>query len=285
MNSMFNKNYINSYIFNANFLEINNFNKAISYTLPYVDDEDKDINIEDNNITSEWITLATLVKTDYNLFKHINEYFINYNRMRTQNALYIKYSAVMTTFLEKMREREVLLDKEDAFWERVKKNMQKRDYHMQKQNLFSLGKKELESYENYCKEFSNIIPTMVEDLANRETLLEEVQEKENLLIKEQEIIKEKKTAIKLQYDDLNLSQLNLNIEAEKAIDIALHKFFSLELEKKKNLVDYEILHRFPFSSQYLKSIPISLKAGLLLALNGNLRYNNMDEYLFTKINF
>ena len=125
----------------------------------------------------------------------------------------------------------------------------------------------------------------MEDLANMETLCVKVQEKENLLIKEQEIIKEKKTAIKLQYDDLNLSQLNLNIEAEKAIDIALHKFFSLELEKKKNLVDYEILHRFPFSSQYLKSIPISLKAGLLLALNGNLRYNNMDEYLFTKINF
>ena len=137
MNSMFNKNYINSYIFNANFLEINNFNKAISYTLPNVDDEDKDINIEDNNITSEWITLATLVKTDYNLFKHINEYFINYNRMRTQNALYVKYSAVMTTFLEKMREREVLLGKEDVFWEKIKKNMQKKDYHMQKQNLFS----------------------------------------------------------------------------------------------------------------------------------------------------
>ena len=275
MNSMFNKNYINSYIFNANFLEINNFNKAISYTLPYVDDEDKDINIEDNNITSEWITLATLVKTDYNLFKHINEYFINYNRMRTQNALYIKYSAVMTTFLEKMREREVLLGKEDVFWEKVKKNMQKRDYHMQKQNLFSLGKKELESYENYCKEFSNIIPTIVEDLANMETLCVKVQEKENLLIKEQEIIKEKKTAIEL--DLLNSEKLNYHIK--EAVDIALKNFLMLEIEKKKNLVDYNIL--YPYSH----SVFTSLKAGLLLALNGNINFKNMDEFLFTKIIF
>ena len=62
-----------------------------------------------------------------------------------------------------------------------------------------------------------------------ETLCVKVQEKENLLIKEQEIIKEKKTAIEL--DLLNSEKLNYHIK--EAVDIALKNFFMLEIEKKK----------------------------------------------------
>ena len=59
-----------------------------------------------------------------------------------------------------------------------------------------------------------------------------MQEKENLLIKEQEIIKEKKTAIEL--DLLNSGKLNYHIK--EAVDIALKNFLMLEIEKKKNIL-------------------------------------------------